>query len=320
TVLLVTSGRGDGGRAQTSGSTTPAAPATGTARAAKAAAVDPRPNSIAYARGRVWVTSVRTGRLIGLPADGEGARRSIKLPWSSGTTSVAAGFGSLWVTNGRQSRLVRIDPVSGKVQGDRLLGDGEADVVTAGEGAVWVGRRAIKSTDPPSSIIKVLPGGGETKVIPFGQEGIGDIAVGGGYVWVPNRRRNRLSRVDPKSGERKSSTIGLGRHRVAFGENQVWVTNFDDGTVLQNNRSLTNGIFNPLNVRGPLGVAVSQHTVWVASNLDDTVVRLNARTGKPVGDPIPVGRNPFAIVAHGNSAWVTNLGSASVTRIELGGG
>jgi predicted Ser/Thr protein kinase len=318
TVLLVTSGGGEGGNAQTPGSTTPAAPATGTARAAKAVSVDPRPNSITYARGRVWVTSGRTGRLIGLPADGKGARRTIKLPWSSGTTSVTAGFGSLWVTNGVQSRLVRIDPVSGKRQGDRLLGEGEAVVVAAGEGAVWVGRRAVKSTDPPSSIIKVLPSGGETKVIPFGQEGIGDITVGGGYVWVPNRRRNRLSRVDPKTGERKSAAIGLGRHRVAFGENQVWVTNFDDGTVLQNNRSLTNGIFNPLNVRGPLGVAVSQHTVWVASNLDDTVVRLNARTGKPVGDPIPVGRNPFAIVAHGKSAWVTNVGSASVTRIDLG--
>jgi streptogramin lyase/predicted Ser/Thr protein kinase len=318
TVLLVTSGRGDGGRAQTSGSTTPAAPATGTARAAKAAAVDPRPNSIAYARGRVWVTSGRTGRLIGLPADGKGARRTINLPWRSGTTSVAAGFGSLWVTNGGQSRLVRIDPVSGKRQGDRLLGAGEAAVVATGAGAVWVGRRAVKSTDPPSSIIKVLPSGSETKVIPFGQEGIGDITVGGGYVWVPNRRRNRLSRVDPRTGERNSAAIGLGRHRVAFGENQVWVTNFDDGTVLQNNRSLTNGIFNPLNVRGPLGIAVSQHTVWVASNLDDTVVRLNARTGKPVGDPIPVGRNPFAIVAHGKSAWVTNVGSASVTRIDLG--
>ena len=312
TVLLMNGGGGSGSAPTT---TTTAPTGTGTARAGKAVPVDPRPNAIAYARGRVWVTSVRTGRLIGLPADGDGPRRTIRLPWSSGTTSVASGFGSLWVTNGQQSRLVRIDPVSGKVQGDRLLGSGETVVVATGEGAVWVGRRAIKSTDPPSSIVKVSPTTGATQIIQFGQEGISDIAVGGGYVWVPNRRRNRLSRIDPSSGKRRSTTIGLGQHRVAFGMNQVWVTNFDDGTVSQNNRSLTNRINDPLEVRGPLGIAVSKDTVWVASNLDDTVVRLD-REGRPVGAPIPVGRNPFAITAHGTSAWVTNLGSGTVTRID----
>jgi predicted Ser/Thr protein kinase len=314
TVLLM-SGGGDDGSAGPGPATTTTPAGTAGARAAKAVTVDQRPNSITYARGRVWVTSGRTGRLIGLPADGEGERRTIKLPWSSGTTSVAAGFGSLWVTNGQQGRLVRIDPVSGRLQGDRLLGSGDAVVVATGEGAVWVGRRAAKSTDPPSSIVKVTPGG-ETRVIQFGQEGISDIAVGGGYVWVPNRRRNRLSRIDPSSGDRKSTTLGLGQHRVAFGLDQVWVTNYDDGTVSQNNRSLTNRINDPLNVRGPLGIAVAHDTVWVASNLDDTVVRLD-RDGKTVGAPIPVGRNPFALTAHGKSAWVTNLGSGTVTRIDL---
>jgi DNA-binding beta-propeller fold protein YncE/predicted Ser/Thr protein kinase len=316
-VLLLSGGNGADTSSKTTGTTTTPA-GVATARAAKPVAVDPRPNGIAYARGRVWVTSVRTGRLTGIPANGDGKVRRLKLPWSSGTTSVAAGFGSLWVTNGRQSRLVRIDPVSGKVQGDRLLGSGEAVVVAAGEGAVWVGRRAVKSTDPPSSVIKVLPGGGQTKVIPFGEEGIGALTTGGGYVWVPNRRRNRLSRIDPSTGARRSTTIGLGQHRVAFGEGQVWVTNYDEGTVSQNNRSLSNAATNPLNVRGPLGIAFSQHTVWVASNLDDTVVRLDARTGKPVGEPVPVGRNPFAITAHGRSAWVTNLAGGTVTRIDLG--
>ena len=304
---------GSGTSAQTG--TTPAAD-TGTPRVGQTATVDRRPNAIAYARGRVWVGSVRSGRLIGLPADGEGARRTIKLPWASGTTSVAAGFGSLWVTNGDQARLVRIDPVSGHVQGDRRVGSGTAVVVVAGEGAVWVGRRALRATDPPSSIVKVDPRGGETKEILFGQEGIGDITTGGGYVWVPNRRRGRLSRIDPRSGERKSTPIGLGDHRVAFGAGQVWVTNYDDGTISQNNRSLSNAVTNALNVRGPLDLTVSGNTVWVASKLDDAVVRLDARTGKTIGEPIAVGRNPFAIVAHGDHVWVTNLASATVSRID----
>jgi streptogramin lyase len=317
-VAVVLLGGGDEPGTGTSSRTGTTPDGTGAARVGQTATVDERPNAIAYSRGRVWVGSVRTGRLIGLPADGKGARRTIKLPWASGTTSVAVGFGSLWVTNGDQARLVRIDPVSGHVQGDRLVGSGEAVVVVVGEGAVWVGRRAKRTNDPPSSIVKVDPRGGETKEILFGQEGVGDIAIGGGYVWVPNRRRNRLSRIDPSSAVRKSTPIGLGQHRVAFGADQVWVTNYDDGTISQNNRSLSNAVTDALNVRGPLDLTVSGNTVWVASYLDDAVVRLDARTGKAVGEPIPVGRNPFAIVAHGGHVWVTNLASATVSRIDVG--
>jgi DNA-binding beta-propeller fold protein YncE/predicted Ser/Thr protein kinase len=316
-VLLLSDGKDKPGSGNAAPTITTAGGAP-TVRAAQTVTVDQRPNAIAYARDRVWVGSVRSGRLIGLPASGKGERRIIPLPWKSGTTSVAAGFGSLWVTNGDQARVVRIDPATGHVQGDRVVGSGAAVVVAAGEGAVWVGRRAVKSTDPPSSIVKIDPHGGATKEILFGQEGVGDLTTGGGYVWVPNRRRARLSRVDPSSADRKSTPIGIGKHRVAFGASKVWVTNYDDGTISENNRSLSNAATDALNVRGPLGLAVSGSTVWVASYLDDTVVRLDARTGKAIGDPIPVGRNPFAIVARGNHAWVTNLASATVTRIDAG--
>jgi streptogramin lyase/predicted Ser/Thr protein kinase len=316
--VVLLGGGDDQPGSQTSSQPTTTAAGTGTARVGQTATVDARPNAIAYTRGRVWVGSVRSGRLIGLAADGKGARRTIKLPWKSGTTSVAAGFGSLWVTNGDQARLVRIDPVSGHVQGDRLVGSGTADVVVTGEGAVWVGQRARRATDPASSIIKVDPRGGDTKAILFGQEGVGDITTGGGYVWVPNRRRNRLSRIDPGSGERRSTPIGFGKHRVAFGADQVWVTNYDDGTISQDNRSLSNAVTDALNVRGPLDLVVAGNTVWVASYLDDAVVRLDARTGKTIGEPIGVGRNPFAIVAHGKHVWVTNLASGTVSRIDTG--
>jgi DNA-binding beta-propeller fold protein YncE len=67
-----------------------------------------------------------------------------------------------------------------------------------------------------------------------------------------------------------------------------------------------------------LDLVVSGNTVWVASYLDDAVVRLDARTGKAIGEPIAVGRNPFAIVAHGHQVWVTNLASGTVSRIDAG--
>jgi streptogramin lyase len=320
-VLLMNGSRDDTRTTSTGGgraTATTGAPATTSARVTKTYKVDPRPNAIAYASGRVWVGSARSGRLIGLPVAGGGRPRDIRLPWNGGTTSIAAGFGSLWVTNGPQARVIRINPVTGTVQADRALGSGSAVVVATGEGAVWIGRRAIKTTDPPSSIVKVDPHGGRTTEIQFGQEGVSWIATGGGYVWVPNRRRARLSRISPKTGERHSTPIGLGAHRAVFGANQIWVSNYDDGTLTQNDRALDNSAPVALDVRGPLGIAYGGGTVWVASQLDNAVIRVDPRKGEVVGDPIDVGRSPFAIATHGRSAWVTNLASASVSRIDLG--
>ncbi|HET6507749.1 MAG TPA: protein kinase [Baekduia sp.] len=316
-VLLAT--RGDDHHAAGTGDATrtTTTPAKTGPIATKDFRVDPRPNAIAYAADRVWVGSSRSNRLIGLPASGGGTPRRIRLPWNGGTTSIAAGFGSLWVTNGDQGRLVRIDPKSGHVQADRLVGAGQAVVVATGAGAVWVGRRAAKSTDPPSSVVKIDPHGGTTEDIPFGEEGIGDIATGGDFVWIANHRRAKLSRLSPRTGERMSTNIGRGAHRVTYGAGQIWVTNYDDGTVTQNTRALDNPATAPLNIRGPQGIVVSNGSVWVVSNLDDQVVRLDPKTGKTVGDAIDVGRNPFAIAAHGKRLWVTNLASGSVTRLTL---
>jgi streptogramin lyase len=221
------------------------------------------------------------------------------------------------VTNGAQGRLVRIDPKSGHVQGNVLVGEGQAVVVAVGEGAVWVGRRADKSTDPPSAVVKVDPHGGPSKQILFGEEGISDIATGGDYVWVANRRRAKISRLAPRTGDRKSAAVGRGVHRVAYSNGHVWVTNYDDGTLTQNTRALDNKADLPLDVRGPQDVIASNGSLWVVSNLDDQVVRIDPETAERVGDPIDVGRNPFRIAAHGKRLWVTNLAGGSVTQLTL---
>jgi streptogramin lyase len=301
----------------TTGTATTKAPSAGagTPRAAKAVAVDPRPNSIAYADGRVWTTSVASGRLIGLPARGTGARRTIALGWRAGTTSVTAGFGALWVTNDQNHQLARVDPRAGRVVKRLQLTPGALAKAAAGEGAIWVARRQQPGT-PISTLIKVNPSTGATTELPFGQEGVGDVSTGGGYVWVTNRRRDRVTRVDPATGERVSKPVGLGPHYVDYGAGFVWVTNQGDGTVSQIAPSFQPRFTDPVGA-APTGVAVGRGAVWVANRLADEVVRVSPKTGKLIGQPIPVGRNPYAVVAHGTSAWVTNLGDSTVTRIDV---
>jgi DNA-binding beta-propeller fold protein YncE len=165
-------------------------------------------------------------------------------------------------------------------------------------------------------VIKVDPATGTTTEVPFGQEGVGDIATGGGFVWVANRRRDRVSRVVPATGLRKSIPVRVGPHYVAFGAGFAWVTNQGDGTVSQIAPSFQPRFTDPVGA-APTGVAVGGGAVWIANGLADEVVRVNPKTGKLIGQPVPVGRNPYAVAAHGSSAWVTSLGDSTVTRIDV---
>ena len=227
----------------------PGAPAGGAPKAAAPVKVDPRPNSLAFARGRVWVTSVRSGRLIGLPADGKGgaADRS-SCRGTAGRRRSPPGFGSLWVINGDQSRLraPRRRPRAA-CRPTRSSAPASRPPLAVGEGAVWVGRRAVKRTDPPSARAARSPRApARCASRCFGEEGVADVA---------DRRRLRVGGQPPPRPRHPASTprrwtaaaraVGGGQHRVTYGAGQVWVTNYDDGTVTQNNRALTNRVTRP---------------------------------------------------------------------------
>ena len=66
----------------------------------------------------------------------------------------------------------------------------------------------------------------------------------------------------------------------------------------------------------PGGVALGEGAVWVANTGDETVTRLDPRSGERVGSPIPVGEDPDAITVGGGSVWVANFGDGTVSRID----
>ena len=49
---------------------------------------------------------------------------------------------------------------------------------------------------------------------------------------------------------------------------------------------------------------------------DNTVTRIDERTGKIVGSAIPVGEEPLGIATGSGSVWVANHESNTVTRIQ----
>ncbi len=72
----------------------------------------------------------------------------------------------------------------------------------------------------------------------------------------------------------------------------------------------------PLRTR-PSGLAVGRGSLWVSAYDEGDVSRIDAATGKVVGEPIPVGRRPVVVTWAADALWVSNAYSGSVSRIDL---
>ena len=56
--------------------------------------------------------------------------------------------------------------------------------------------------------------------------------------------------------------------------------------------------------------------IWVVNTADGTVLELDPQTGERVGDPVPAGTEPVAIVMDPYTAWVADA-TGKVVLLEL---
>ncbi len=287
-------------------------------RALPAVRVDERPQDVVLAGGRAWVASVSAPRLTGIPLDeGDGARRRMPLPGGLPAKALASGLGSLWVTQDRADRLVRLDPTTGRVEGTVALPPGEPVAVSVGGRSVWVGLRAT-GAGAPDRVVKVDPRRGTvTASLLFGEEGVQDLAATARAVYVTNRRRDRVSRISVATSARSSEPVGFRPRGVAVGEGSVWVANSGANTVTQLGTDLRGPVNIPVG-QAPVGIAVAAGSVWTANNLGYTVSRIDIERSRQVAE-IDVGRNPFAAAAGRRGVVVTNLADNTVQQVLAGG-
>src|SRR5207247_1653622 len=93
--------------------------------------------------------------------------------------------------------------------------------------------------------------------------GVQDVSVGFGAVWVTNRKRHTVTRVDLKSGALKTVPVGLRPGQLALGQGYLWIANPSDDQVTRVDPKTfqTNTIAVG---RGPSHIAVgSDGVVWV---------------------------------------------------------
>jgi serine/threonine protein kinase len=287
-------------------------------------AVPGRPNAVAIGGGRAWVASfgsprlrvfdVRTGRRI---------RPDVRV--GVGTSSLATGFGSLWILNQITGAVRRLSlgvgrGISGPVDispGPAGLPPGHAQFVTTGESGVWATVRSIRPgvvdrvervrpNDVPLRVVKTIP-------MPTGAQAL---AVGYGAAWVVNNKQDTVTRIDLETGEQTVVGVGRNPRAIALGGGWAWVANRGSSTVTAIRRSSLQ--VRTIRVgRFPQGLDVAGGSVWVAGYGDSTLTRIDVRTRKVLGRPLRVGLNPKAVAGSGRDVWVTSTSDGSVTHVRF---
>jgi streptogramin lyase len=310
--IVVLGGGNDGTGGETTGTTaTTATNQQGDATVpTKALTLGGRPNNIVVSRGNAWI--VRSGVPFLSVVDAETVKRRPFKPRVGDPAGVAAGFGKLWVANQAGNTLVPIGLKSHRQEGAAvpLPPGGRPVTVAVGERAVWVGIRGN-----PGQLVRVDPRARRVvKSIPL-PDGLQNIAVGGGAVWVIARRRNTVTRVDIASATQRPVFVGERPFGIAYGQGAVWVTNNGDDTVTRIDAGSLNTLVIPVG-RGPKGIAVGAGGVWVANSIASTLTRIDPATNEPAGEPIKVATNPYAVDVAGDDVWVTSPPSGQVQRLS----
>jgi YVTN family beta-propeller protein len=225
-----------------------------------------------------------------------------------GPIAAAVGAGSVWVANGRDGTVSRVDVETRQIRTIDVGRDPSA--LAYGGGAVWVAspeRRGVLQIDPRTN--RVL------RAIPVGNAPSG-VAVAFGAVWVTTAVDGNVTRIDLERGRRtKTIPVGASPTAIAAGAGALWVAGETSGRVIRIDPDNAR-VVNAINVgNGPAAVAFGERAVWVANRQDGTVSRIDPRKDA-VTETLPVGIEPTAIAAGEGAVWVANTGDRTLGRID----
>jgi streptogramin lyase len=187
--------------------------------------------------------------------------------------------------------------------------------VAVGSNAVWVGLSTLRP-DVPDAISRVDPRTGTvTHTYPV-PEGVRTLVATPHGLWVVHRSTPTLSRVDPANWvSHKPVELGSGDLGAAtYGAGAVWVTiPLEDAVARVDDKT---GSYVLSRVGRPTGIAARGGQIWVTSYTDHTITRLDPKLGRPVGRPVAVRLNPYALALADHSIWLTAVGRGEIVRLR----
>jgi len=270
--------------------------------------VGSRPRGVAYGHGAVWVAVAGENSVARLdPASGQ---LVAKIPVGSTPAGVATSEDAVWVANQDDGTVSRIDPQAGRVIATIAVGREPVNVAASGA-AVWVtndGSDTVTRIDAQTNRVVATVGVGRR---PAG------VAVGAEAVWVTNTGDNSVSRIDPETNRAvgKPIFVGPGPNGITVTDGVVWVA--VSGLGLVRIEPGTGEAPRTVALAGAGDVVVHRGLVWVTNFPQNAVSRVDPRTNATIGRPIALGAGPLWITGGGGAIWVGNVGSGTVSRIDL---
>jgi hypothetical protein len=323
---------------------TPAAPGTELSITANVTLAS-TPAALSLGEGWLWVATT-DGVLLRLdPMSGE-LTGEVRLGNHDGRWigTVTTGEGAVWVT-GRSCTIFKIDPNSVEVIGTAQVVGCSPFVVE--DGLAWAGQGA--DGDSKDDFMVGLDAGSLKPRVeaPIGACCMSDVTVSYGSLWVARQDVGSapisgggqvpvlpmtldVLQIDPRSGE-TTANVEFGGDRYRPGDtvlgsveaigNEVWIAKPEEGVIERiDPRTLVLGDAIELpGVRLPDHLTPSGDVVWAHSLNRSTLVRIDARSGEPIGEPLDAGFDILDIAATDDgSLWVIPSEGSSIRKLELG--
>jgi virginiamycin B lyase len=196
-------------------------PATNKVAQSIAAPMNDPEGSIGVGEGVIWVvTEEKDRRYLTRFNAGTGVEEAkISLP---GGIGVVVDYGYVWVTDEKEGKLYRIDPRTNNIASATPL-RGKPRFLTSGEGSIWVliqSNGTVQRVDGRTGEVTATIETGR----PRGSSRGGDIATGGGYVWV-TMPGMPVVQIDPGTNTLVRKFIGYGMgDAIRFGAGSLWVS------------------------------------------------------------------------------------------------
>jgi DNA-binding beta-propeller fold protein YncE len=274
--------------------------------------VGDRPNGVAIARGRLWVTSFRSNKLRVIDRARDRVIRTVTI--AEGANDIVADGNDVWIAATRAGTVLRLDARTGRVRA--RLEVPRPVAVALNERSVWVGSRNPVSGQPDH----VLRFDRRTEVearrypVPLG---ISAMTLTGTDLWIAHRRDERASRLALATGELTllARKVGPGLVMdIAAGRGFVWAST-EAGVVAR--IEPRNEQVNTIAAGGRAGqLAVAGGRVWVALVDEGEVTSIDIRTSRRTGDNVPIGLSPYGVAADDESVFVTSRGDGTLTRVD----
>ena len=286
-----------------------------------------------------------------LRARGHGRRAiAAKVVLGGQPCGIAAAAGSVWVSDAKGAKLVRIDPRINEVTGRFPLDGAPCEILSAYK-SLWIVTQSgrLDRVDPATG--KLRPGSasaasrtrrpraaarsgsrtaragrcsgstrrrtGSSRTIPFlpGGKPAG-IVWAAGAVWVGDGYGSAVVRIDPRTF--KLTTVrsgGAGAAWLAVANGFLWASNRYDGWVTQIDPVKRRRVATVKVGDGPVNLAAVGGEIWVPCDEDDTLWRIRANR---TTEKLATGPNPAVVAGVDGEVWVSIFEGGEVWRITPG--